>query len=344
MTGSPLLDLPGAVPAEGPDAGVAWHYGDPLGEQRRLEAGEGFVDLSHSGVVRVTGPARLGWLNDLTSQELRHLPTGASTETLVLDPNGRVEHALHVVDDGTSTWLLPGTGVGGVGTAAALTAYLLRMRFWTEVEVEDVTAQWALVLQPQAEPHPAHLSWVSGPGSPLPGREVLVPRDELAAFAASAGPPAGMWAAEARRVAAGVPRLGLDTDDRTIPHEVGWLATAVALDKGCYRGQETVARVHNLGRPPRRLSILHLDGSAGDDPRPGDEVSFEGREVGRLGSVVQHADLGPVGLALLRRGVPDDAVLAVGDASAAQEVPPLLVAGPLGGAGRAAQQGLRVAR
>ena len=74
-------------------------------------------------------------------------------------------------------------------------------------------------------------------------------------------PLAGIWAAEALRVAAWRPRLGFETDHRTIVHEVDWLRTAVHLHKGCYRGQETVARVHNLGRPPRRLVFLHLDGS-----------------------------------------------------------------------------------
>ena len=72
---------------------------------------------------------------------------------------------------------------------------------------------------------------------------------------------AGTWAYEALRIAAGRPRLGLDTDHRTIPHELGWIETAVHLSKGCYRGQETVARVHNLGHPPRRLVRLHLDGA-----------------------------------------------------------------------------------
>ncbi|RZS87620.1 hypothetical protein EV189_3054 [Motilibacter rhizosphaerae] len=333
---SPLLALPGAVPAEGVDAGVAWHYGDPLREQRRLLDGEGWVDLSTSGVVRVTGPARLGWLDDLTSQALRGLPAGASTEALVLDPNGRVEHHLRLVDDGTSAWM-----VVEPGTAAALTAYLLRMRFWTEVEVEDATAAYAVVWSP-GEPLPAEVVWRPAPGDPLGGALSLVPRAELAALPAAAGAPAGSWAHAALRVAAGVPRLGVDTDDRTIPHEVGWMATAVALDKGCYRGQETVARVHNLGKPPRRLVLLHLDGSA-ELPEPGTAVLDAGREVGLLTSVAQHAELGPVALALVKRSVDPAATLVAGAASAAQEVPALLLAAPGGGAGRRAQAGLRPA-
>ena len=338
MSASPLLALPGAVPALAPDEGVAWHYGDPLAEQRRLEAGAGAVDLSHHGVVRVTGDARLGWLNDLTSQEMRHLRPGQSTEALILDPNGRIEHALHVIDDGASTWLLTGPAAEGNGSAAGLTAYLMRMRFWTEVEITDVTADWATVWEPTPTAHETLLSWHPAQGHPMPGREVLVARGELVTYAGAA--PAGVWAHEAIRTAAGVARPGLDTDDRTIPHELGWLCTAVALDKGCYRGQETVARVHNLGKPPRRLTILHLDGSAEAQPRTGDSVTHEGREVGRLGSVAQHAELGPVALALVKRSVPEDAVLEAGGAAAAQEVPALLAAAPSGGAGRAARAGL----
>ena len=114
------------------------------------------------------------------------------------------------------------------------------------------------------------------------------------------------------RVEALRPRLHLDTDDRTIPHEVGWIGSAVHLTKGCYRGQETVARVANLGRPPRRLVLLHLD--AGDEtlPVPGDPVSRDGRAVGRVGTVAMHHELGPVALALVKRSVPVDAELVAG--------------------------------
>ena len=139
---------------------------------------------------------------------------------------------------------------------------------------------------------------------------------------------AGMWAFEALRIAARVPRLGLDTDHRTIPHEVGWIETAVHLNKGCYRGQETVARVHNLGHPPRRLVFLHLDGSADRLPGHGDPVELAGGEpgaeqrttVGFTGSAARHYELGPIGLALVKRTVPVDATLLAGGVPAAQEV------------------------
>jgi folate-binding protein YgfZ len=114
------------------------------------------------------------------------------------------------------------------------------------------------------------------------------------------------------RVAARRPRLGVDTDHRTIPNEVGWLVRAVHLDKGCYRGQETVARVYNLGRPPRRLALLHLDGSDSELPVSGDAVLYDGREVGRVGTAARHHELGPVALALVKRQVPADAALLAG--------------------------------
>src|ERR687885_1053201 len=137
---SPLLDVPGAVEAEGPDAGVAWHYGDPVREQRRLEAGEAVVDLSHRGVLTVTGPDRLSWLNSLTSQSLLGAAPGEAREALVLTPHGHVEHDLHLVDDGNTVWITVEPG-----TAPALHDWLDRMRFLLRVEVADVTDRYAAV-------------------------------------------------------------------------------------------------------------------------------------------------------------------------------------------------------
>ena len=295
MYRSPLLDLPGAVEADGPDAGVAAHFGDPMIEQRRLAAGAAVVDLSHRGVVRVSGPDRLSWLHSLLSQHLSELPAGERTEALLLDPHGRVEQHMRLVDDGTATWASVEPG-----SADSLVAFLDSMRFMLRVEVEDVSAEWACV-------------W-----SPATG-EVLVPRAELLSYVGERG-VAGVWACEALRIAAHRPRLGLDSDDRTIPHEVGWIGPAVHLDKGCYRGQETVARVHTLGRPPRRLVLLHLDGSVDHLPAHGDPVEVGGRVVGTVGSTARHYELGPIGLAVIKRNTPVDAPLLAGGVAAAQEV------------------------
>ena len=277
---SALLSRPGAVPADPPDVGVAGHYGDPYAEQRALAAGEALVDLSHRPVVRISGPDRLTWLHSLLSQHLTGLAPGVWTQALVLSPQGHVEHHLQLVDDGEAV-----LAHVEPGTAEALIDFLRRMQFMLRVEVTDVSAEWAVVADPQPR---------------------LVPRAELAAYA---GPVAGIGAYEALRVERREPRLGLDTDHRTIPHEVGWLTSAVHLDKGCYRGQETVARVHNLGRPPRRLVLLHLDGSDSELPATGDAVQLDGKDVGRVGTAARHHELGPIALAVVKRQVPDDAAL-----------------------------------
>lgn len=298
---SPLLGLPGAVAGDGVDAAVAAHYGSFNNEQRALVRGEGFVDLSHRGVVRVTGPDRLPWLHSLTTQHLEGLAPGVPITALVLSPNGHVEHAMQAVDDGESF-----TAHVEPGEATPLAAFLDRMRFMMRVEVVDATADVAVCWRPTGEDEP--------------GKYDLVPRDQLEAYAAAAGPAAGLWAFEALRIARGEPRLGLDTDHRTIPNEVGWVDTAVHMDKGCYRGQETVARVHNLGRPPRRLTLLHLDGSDNRLPARDSAVTLEGKQVGFVGTSARHHELGPVALALLKRSTPTDAQLDVDGLPAAQEV------------------------
>lgn len=301
-----MLDRPGAVPADPPDEGVAAHYGDPYREQRALAEGRASVDLSHRPVVRIAGPDRLTWLHALTSQHLEHLEPGVATEALLLSAHGHVEHQLAMVDDGAAVWshVEP-------GTAESLVTFLDSMRFWSKVEVEDVSSSYAVVLRPDA---------VAGvPTRSTPdGVESFVPRTDLATVLD--GELAGVWGLEALRIAAGRPRHLLETDHRTIPHEVGWIGTAVHLDKGCYRGQETVARVHNLGRPPRRLVLLHLDGSESELPPPGDEVTLGDKTVGRVTSSARHYELGPIALAVIKRATPVDAALVAGGVAAAQEV------------------------
>jgi tRNA-modifying protein YgfZ len=323
---SPLLSEPGAVAADGPDAGVAAHYGDPYAEQRALAGRWGVVDRSNRGVLRITGADRLSWLHSVTTQHLEQLATGASAEALVLSPQGHVEHHLTLTDDGSATWLHVESG-----TAGALLEFLTSMRFMLRVEPEDVSAANAVVtlLGPEV---PAPSGGQASGEQTLPGilvdagfgTDLIVPRSELRAIIAelrSAGATlAGMWAYEALRIAAGRPRFGLDTDHRTIPHEVGWIETAVHLSKGCYRGQETVARVHNLGHPPRRLVLLHLDGSEDRLPSHGDQVLLDGASVGFTGSAARHYELGPIALALVKRTTPVTATLQVDQIPAAQEV------------------------
>ncbi|HEY5834725.1 YgfZ/GcvT domain-containing protein [Streptomyces sp.] len=317
MTKSPLLSLPGAVPAEGMDEGVAAHYGDLFREQRALADGTGFVDLSHRGVVTVSGADRLSWLHLLLTQHVESLPPHRATEALILSAHGHIEHALYLVDDGTTTWIHVEPGTQG-----ALLAYLESMKFFYRVDTADVTDDYAVVYLPAGSIATVPSDW---PTRETPyGRDVFVPRDRLEAFGPAAGPPIGVLAYEALRIEAHRPRLGLETDHRTIPHELGWLESAVHLHKGCYRGQETVARVHNLGRPPRRLVFLHLDGSEVRLPGHGAPVRVaedgeDGRAVGFITSSARHWELGPIALALVKRNTPEHATLLAEHTAAAQE-------------------------
>lgn len=324
---SPLLSRPGAVEASGIDAGIAWHYGDPTAEQRALADGRAVVDQSHLGVVTVTGPDRLSWLDSLCTQQVSGLTPGVSAELMILTPQGRIEHVAAAVDDGQTTWLIS-------ETAPALAAFLDRMRFMLRVEVAAVTDQWAALGEainaPAAagepitwvDPWPHVLSGgtsyadaVSSGGDARAWRLVLVPRGELQAQVderlAAGWTLAGTWASEAIRIAAHRPRAAAEVDEVTLPHELDWLRTAVHLHKGCYRGQETIAKVHNVGRPPRRLTMLHLDGSGHVIPAPGATVKIGDKDAGRVTSVSRHHELGPIALAVLKRSTDPSATLMV---------------------------------
>jgi len=316
---SPLLAVPDAVAAEFPDVGVAAHYGDPFAEQRALAEAAGLVDRSNRDVLRITGQDRLTWLNSISTQKLDDLQAGVAQETLILSPHGHVEHHLSLVDDGTATWVHVEPG-----EAAATLQFLESMRFMMRVEAEEISSRYAVltVMGPEVKPDvtdAAAAAMTFGFGTDL-----IVSRGEIGDVAtrlrANGYRLAGMLAHEALRIAGHRPRFGTDTDHRTIPHEVGWIESAVHLDKGCYRGQETVARVHNLGHPPRRLVMLHLDGSENKLPAHGDKVQAGGSEVGFVGSSARHYELGPIALALVKRNVAVTDTLTTAGISAAQEV------------------------
>ncbi|MGH3544863.1 MAG: YgfZ/GcvT domain-containing protein [Mycobacteriales bacterium] len=334
-----------AVAGMGRDGSVAAHYGDLFGEQRRLVERVGVVDRSNRELVTVTGEDRLSWLHTLTTQHTAALPSGTGTEALILTPQGRLAHHVLVTEDGTTTWLDTEPGA-----AAPLVAFLRRMRFLLRVEPRDVSPEWAMlsVLGPDAhgllvtaglvsdytgfgavDPHAT--TW---PVRPFPGGgwlrrvpwptphafDLLVPQEQLIPLKQQlhelGGAPCGVDAYEVLRVAARRPRLGKETDDRTMPHEVSWVSSAVSLNKGCYPGQEAVAKIHNLGQPPRRLVLVHFDGTSDQLPATGEPVLREGREVGFVGTAVRHYELGNVALAVLKRGTADDAELEIAGARA----------------------------
>jgi folate-binding protein YgfZ len=261
----------------------------------------------------------MSWLHSLTTQDTEHLAPGATTQALVLSPNGHVEHHLTMADDGTAVWIHVEPG-----TAEPLLAFLQSMRFLLRVDPVDVTGEFALLTLMGPDAEGALPEGAAAAMSDTFGMDVIVAREHLGNAAEDARQRgarlAGIGAYEALRIAAHRPRLGLDTDHRTIPHEVGWIETAVHLSKGCYRGQETVARVHNLGHPPRRLVFLHIDGSEDTLPAHGDPVTMGDAEVGFVGSAQRHFELGPIALALVKRTVPVDAALRAAGVPASQEV------------------------
>ena len=288
----------------GPDAGAIWHFGEPNKEQKLLAAGNGWADLSHRAVISVSGEDRLSWLHSLTTQNLESLTPGLWVSGLILDPQGHIVHQIYLVDDGSVTWIHTEKE-----KKTDLLEFLSKMKFMLRVEVQDRTNQYAVL---------------RAPGSPdaIGGPFALVTYDELddmkSAFSQS-HTQVGMWALEAERVAAGRARLLFETDHKSIPNELGFLNNAVHMKKGCYPGQETVAKVFNLGQPPRRLTLLHLDGSAMDLPTTGEKVLAGEKEVGYIGSVARHYELGPIALAVIKRNLPLEEQLTAAGIPAAQE-------------------------
>jgi tRNA-modifying protein YgfZ len=288
----------------GPDQGAIWHFGEPNKEQKSLVAGDAWAQLINKAVITISGPDRLTWMHALTTQHLEKLPAGEWKEALILDAQGHVEEQIFLVDDGSILWLHTEKE-----RAAGLINYLEKMKFMLQVEVKDVSDEYAVLRAP-------------GVADSVGGPYALVPRTELAdtieAFKQS-HTEVGMWALEAERVAAGRARLLFETDHKSIPNELGFLNTAVHMNKGCYRGQETVAKVFNLGQPPRRLVLLHLDGSMVAMPGHGAKVELDGKEIGYIGTMARHYELGPIALAVIKRSVPLEATLICEGVSASQE-------------------------
>jgi len=329
VSGSPFLARAGAVNGTGHDSGVPAHYGSPLGEQRRLAAGDAIVDLSNRAVLSIGGADRLSWIDSITTQSVKGLQPGQSSETLLLDPTGRVEYAVRLIDDGNQLWLLLEQS-----EAVGLLAFLQKMRFMLRVELEDRTEEFATLgtlgtpTLPAMAPNGVDLMWhdpwravadggwqyaevAAHPGAGWAYSEVLIARGSLTHLAGTESAVAGFLALEALRIAAWRPRFATEADEKTIPHELDWLRSAVHLNKGCYRGQETVAKVHNLGHPPRRLVMLHLDGSDAVLPVRGDEVLLGDHVVGLVTSAALHHELGPIALAVIKRSTDTVSELAV---------------------------------
>jgi folate-binding protein YgfZ len=305
---------------------VKQHYGNPMIEQRSLFEGDSVCLMDPVGIICISGADRLTWLHSLLSQNLKNLKPGESAEALLLDPQGHIEQLIKIIDDGETSWLM----VNQENTAPLLD-WLTKMVFRMKVELTDRSTDFALVGTTKPKPELAFVSnsqpmvWKDGwPGVTLGGyrystREVkyswfeqLVESSEVDNGLGQVS-LSGTMAADALRVAAGRPLAASEIDEKSLPHELDLLSTAVHLSKGCYRGQESVAKVHNLGHPPRRLTFLHLDGSEHSLPDVGDEVRVSGEDkvVGKVTSAAQHFEMGPIALAVISRSVAEDASLEV---------------------------------
>ena len=290
---------------DGPDKGAIWHFGEPVKEQRALENGSAWADLSHLEIVAIKGEDRLTWLHALTTQHHEQLQPGVWQEALILDPQGHVQYQFLLVDDGDSVFL-----VLDPGYKETLIEYLNTMKFMLRVDVRDASGEYAVLRAPGAQ-------------TDLGGPFALVPRgelDEMRKVFSENATQAGTWALDAMRVAAGRIRIAFETDHKSIPNELGVLNKSVHMAKGCYRGQETVAKIYNLGNPPRRLVLLHLDGSVVTSPAQGTDVMNGEVRVGFIGTVARHHELGTIALAVIKRNTPVEAQLEVDGIPAIQQV------------------------
>jgi len=285
----------------GPDKGAIWHFGEPNKEQKELVSGNGWADLSHRAVISISGKDRLTWLHALTTQHLEKLTPGDWQEALILDTQGHIVEQFFLVDDGSTTWIHT-----EAQRIEPLIEYLEKMKFRLDVDVIDQSNNYAVLR-------------AAGAADNLGGPYALVPKADLAETITAfnkAHTQVGIWAVEALRVAQGRARLLFEVDHKSIPNELGFLNKAVHMQKGCYRGQETVAKVFNLGQPPRKLALLHLDGSMVELPEHGTKITLDDKEIGYIGTVARHFELGPIALGVIKRNTPQQAQLLAGNVPA----------------------------
>jgi folate-binding protein YgfZ len=254
--------------------------------ERRLEqmlgAGEAFADLSFWRKTAVSGRDAFGWLNDLVSSDIAELQRGQATRALLLSPTGsvRAEFTVVVQDDGL---LLVQDPSQQEPIGELLSRYVLS----SDVTLEDRTDEVALFAFPGlSEPPPLAAGEAASTPSCLgAGLDLLADmaeHDRVLDRLRRSFDLAGGEDVEAWRVQAGIPRFGVDGTADDLPQECGF-EDAVAFGKGCYLGQEAMAKVRNLGHP-RRL-LVHLQGT--EPVSPGQAVQVAGKDVGRVTSVAR---------------------------------------------------------
>ncbi len=322
---------------------AGWNHGTELLE------GRGYATIP-LGVLKVSGLDRWAWLNSISTQDFSNWEPASPREALILDPTGHIELSFFAVDDDSAVWVLTEEPGGAAN-------FFQSMRFRSRVEIADVSADFAVLgyLNTGDAISPADRFWSEhspvtwtdpwpGPvgntttfttaGTSHPGdnpaaphrKLAVVSRTDLPKFEAKAAVSglvkADLGAWEAVRIALWCPRLGREGKPGTLPHELDWLRVAVSLQKGCYPGQETVAKLTNRGRPPRRLTFLDLDGSREELPAIGSPLTLEsdGCEVGVLTSVAYHPTDGQIGLGLVKRQVDPAEMLLVEGMRAAPSI------------------------
>lgn len=268
-----------------------------------------YADRSERGKLRFTGPQRAWFLHQIMTQAFEDIAPGEARETAMITAHGRMLGYLEVVatDDALLAHFEP-------SLVAALPDEIRRYVFATRVEIADVSAEMGLVLV-------AGDGWerASGGGAVahpttslgIPAGYLWVPAGEVAATLDAVARAGARRATEDEletiRISRGVPRWGFEMDLKTIPQEAGIEARAVHFDKGCYLGQEAMAKIHFRGKVNRRLALIHSE----DGLERGAEVVADGAPVGKVTSVA-----GTRGLALVKRTVAPDTSVSVGDARA----------------------------
>src|SRR4051812_20040378 len=297
-----------------------------------MTEGVALVDRSQSGKLALTGPQAKEFLNGQVSNDIEALEPGMGCYATLLTPKGKMLADLRVLDIGDELLLLCERSA-----LQALFDALRRFNIGFDCDLHKRTLQRGLLslIGPESDarlrglsPHSREHVNVAGE---VGGAEVLLIRTDVgidvvcdaedtdrvrAALVEAGAVEVDEAAADVLRVERGRPRYGVDLDDSVIPQEAGLNERAVSFTKGCYVGQETVARLHYRGKPNRHLRGLRLSAPA----EPGTPLLHEDREVGRLASAVASPRLGPIGLALVRREAPPGSTVAVGDSATAEVV------------------------
>jgi folate-binding protein YgfZ len=325
----------------------------PSSQYSAMREGCGVLDRSERGKLALTGPDALEFLNGQVTNELLDLRAGEGRYAAFLTHKGKMLGDLRILAVGADADEIPAGAVGPPGDSSILPELLLdtervalqalfdmirRFKVGYRVDLHKRTLERGLLslIGPQADTiagtegalaHDEHAS----ARTQIAGTPVLAVRTDvgvdllceaadtqnlLAALRERGATPVCEQAAECVRVEHGRPRYGIDLDDTVIPQEAGLNERAVSFTKGCYVGQETVARLYYRGKPNRHLRGLLL--SAPVDT--GDELLLGERTVGRVGSFASSPRLGPIALALVRREAPPGTSLSLGERGVSAEV------------------------